>query len=108
MASTPAQMPNPKPQEIARRRNHCGTAETSRSSNANHSSTLSQVAQMTRCSGWKRWLPSRVHNNPPAGCQPQNSATAVFSTSSQAAELTLQFASNARGRPNNAQVRNSS
>ena len=52
--------------------------------------------------------PSSVHNSPPAGCQPKYSDSAVFSTSSHAAEATLQFARITMGRPNNVQVRNNS
>ena len=106
--STPPQVAKPNAHDRSRRRTQSGTASTRRNSNANHNARLSQAAPRMRCAGWKCTPPKIAHSSPPVGCQPQNSSSAVLSTSTQAADATLHCAAITSGRPNNAQVRNSS
>ncbi len=109
ITSPPAQLPKTKAQKIAMRRTHWGTAASSSRSNANQRPTFSHSASHEKIGRDQiPTKPSMVHNSPPAGCQPKYSDSAVFSTSSHAAEATLQFASTTIGRPNNVQVRNNS
>src|SRR4029079_3361102 len=104
----PAQVPNANAQDIARRRTHWGTAWTRTASKPNQSSRLHHMAAITMGVRTNRELESMPHSQPPIECHPQNSMSEMLRTSSQAAELTPQFDSTANGRPNKAQVRNSS